>query len=154
MNGLNETRLAGEDVALLNDFIAESREYLVNIELNLIELERDPGSTEIINAVYRTFHTMKGVSGFLQLDKLNDLCHHTENLIDSARSGNLFIGGGVADLILESVDTIQLMLEEIEKNPGKRVMAYFKGIDVSRLIAKIKRVETSHSRYGMTAGWA
>jgi two-component system, chemotaxis family, sensor kinase CheA len=133
-----QSELTDEDLDILGDFVVESRENLESIELNLIELEQNPGDMDIINSIFRPFHTIKGVSGFLKLDKMNALCHHTENLIDSARSGDLVIDDDIADMILESLDTLKLMLEDVEKSLDTKLSATFEGIDVHRLTEKIK----------------
>ncbi len=62
-------KLSGDDIEILTDFISEAEDNLNNIEVSLIELEQDPGNTDIINDIFRPFHTIKGVSGFLSLDK-------------------------------------------------------------------------------------
>ena len=134
----SQAELADEDVDILSDFVVESKENLESIELNLIELEQSPGDMDIINSIFRPFHTIKGVSGFLKLDKMNALCHHTENLIDSARSGDLVIDDNIADMILESVDTLKLMLEEVEKSLETRLSPTFQSIDSARISAKIQ----------------
>ncbi len=135
-----QTEMADEDIEILGDFIVESRENLETIELNLIELEQSPGDMDIINSIFRPFHTIKGVSGFLNLNKMNSLCHHTENLIDSARDGRLVIDNEITDIILESVDTTKLMLDEAEKSMETRIAATFDNVDTSGLIEKIKGV--------------
>lgn len=133
-----QSELTDEDIDILGDFVVESRENLESIELNLIELEQNPGDMDIINSIFRPFHTIKGVSGFLKLDKMNTLCHHTENLIDSARSADLVIDDDIADMILESVDTLKLMLEDVEESLDTRLSSTFDDIDVQRLTEKIK----------------
>lgn len=133
-----DVKLSEEDLQILSDFVAESRENLEVIEFKLIELEQVPGDKEIINAVFRPFHTIKGVSGFLGLDKINVLCHNVENLIDSARTGSIIINNEIADIILESVDTLKLMMEEVEKSIQAGISTQFEDIDVSRLVEKIQ----------------
>lgn len=137
------TGLTEEDLEILRDFIIESRGNLEIVELHLIELEQNPDDMEIINAIFRSFHTIKGVSGFLKLDKMNRFCHHTESLMESARSGKLTINDEVADLILESIDTLKLMLEEVEKCLETRKTTAFDHIDVEKLIQKIQAVHIS-----------
>ncbi|MBA4367186.1 MAG: chemotaxis protein CheA, partial [Desulfobacterium sp.] len=140
------TRNAGltdEDLEITRDFIVESRGNLEVVELKLIELEQNPDDMEIINAIFRSFHTIKGVSGFLKLDKMNRLCHHTEGLMDSARSGKLTINDEITDLILESIDTLKLMLEDVEKCLETKKNTSFDHIDVEKLIQKIQAVHTS-----------
>ncbi len=137
------TGLTDEDLEITRDFVVESRGNLEVVELNLIQLEQNPDDMEIINAIFRSFHTIKGISGFLKLDKMNRFCHHTESLMDSVRSGKLTIDDEVADLILESIDTLKLMLEEVEKCLETRKSTSFDHINVEKLIQKIQTVHTS-----------
>ncbi|MDZ7598349.1 MAG: Hpt domain-containing protein [Desulfobacterales bacterium] len=67
---------------MLSDFTVESMENLDTIELSLMALEQDPEDISTINAIFRPFHTIKGVSGFLNLQTINRLAHSTENLLD------------------------------------------------------------------------
>ena len=79
--------LSQEDIQILEDFVVESSENLESIEVHLIDLEQEPENKETINAIFRPFHTIKGVSGFLNLSRINRLSHCTENMLDSVRRG-------------------------------------------------------------------
>ena len=137
--------LTDEDIEIIRDFIVESRENLEVVELRLVELEQNPEDTETINAVFRSFHTIKGVSGFLKLEKMNMFCHHTENLIDGARAGKLQFDDTMADIVLESVDTLKMMMDEVEGSIETRIHPMFDSIDVEPLIQKIQAVQTADS---------
>ncbi|MDY7035339.1 MAG: chemotaxis protein CheA [Thermodesulfobacteriota bacterium] len=102
-----------EDRAIVSDFAAESLENLGTIEVKLMDLEQDPSDLDTINAIFRPFHTIKGVSGFLNFNKINKLAHITENLLDKARVGEINIEGEIVDIILESVDILKKMIENI-----------------------------------------
>ncbi len=102
------------DPELARDFIEEAREHLASIELNMISLESSPSDTEAINAVFRPFHSIKGVSGFLNLTSFHHLSHEVENLLDSARSGSLTIDEPVIDVVLGSVDVLKILLDDLE----------------------------------------
>jgi two-component system, chemotaxis family, sensor kinase CheA len=141
-----EAELSDDEIEILRDFIFEARGNLEVVELHLIELEKNPDEPESINAVFRSFHTIKGVSGFLKLDKMNRFCHHTESLMESARSGTMIINDEVVDIILESVDTLKLMLDEVEKSLETHMSASFKDIDEEKLIQKIQAVNTAEHK--------
>ena len=94
-------KISEDDMEILIDFVSEALENLETIEVKLIDLEQDPGSKEIINDIFRSFHTIKGVSGFLSLTRINTLSHSTENLLDAARSGEFLINAVATDVILE-----------------------------------------------------
>ena len=70
----------------IGDFILESREHLTAIELQLLTLDQDPANAEAIHAIFRGFHTIKGMAGFLDLDAVRDLAHEVETVLDLARN--------------------------------------------------------------------
>jgi len=105
-----------EDIELLRSFIAESMEHLGTIELKVLDLEQDPENTEIIDAIFRLFHTIKGVSGFLNLADINRLAHEVETLLDDARDQKLAVDETVTDLILDAVDLLKAMINHIEES--------------------------------------
>ena len=104
-----------QDPELLRDFIEEAKEHLSSIELNMLGLETNPQDIEAINAVFRPFHSIKGVAGFLNLMEIHHLSHEVENLLDSARSGKLAVTDSVIDIVLGATDILKGLLEEIEK---------------------------------------
>jgi two-component system chemotaxis sensor kinase CheA len=72
---------------MLKDFVVEAMDLAVNVEEHLLRLERDPTNKETLNAVFRSFHTIKGGAGFMGLPALVAACHLTENLFDALRTG-------------------------------------------------------------------
>ena len=72
---------------MLKDFVVEAMDLAVNVEEHLLALERDPNNKETLNAVFRSFHTIKGGAGFMNLPALVAACHLTENLFDALRTG-------------------------------------------------------------------
>lgn len=72
---------------MLKDFVVEAMDLAVNVEEHLLRLERDPNNKETLNAVFRSFHTIKGGAGFMNLPALVAACHLTENLFDALRTG-------------------------------------------------------------------
>lgn len=99
-----------KDLTLYNDFISEALEHLAAIELNIMNLEQNPDDKEIINAIFRPFHTIKGVSGFLNLEQINEFAHAMETLLDDARNQKLVITQEIIDFILEAVDFLKNMI--------------------------------------------
>ena len=98
------------DVGLLQDFIAESNEHLDAAEAHLLTIEVDPKATEALNAVFRGFHTIKGLAGFAELDHIQLLAHKAENLLDMGRKGELELRGTAMDLVFESVDMMKRLV--------------------------------------------
>ncbi|HYA40818.1 MAG TPA: Hpt domain-containing protein, partial [Syntrophobacteraceae bacterium] len=109
-----------QDPELLRDFIEEAKEHLSTIEMNMLGLETNPGDSEAINAVFRPFHSIKGVAGFLNLTEIHHLSHEVENLLDSARSGKLVITDSVIDIVLAAADILKGLLDELERGQGGR----------------------------------
>jgi len=101
------------DVGLLQDFIAEAGEHLDAAEAHLLTIEADPHAAEALNAVFRGFHTIKGLAGFAELDHIQELAHKAENLLDMARKGEIDLRGGAMDLVFESVDMMKRLVEGV-----------------------------------------
>ncbi|MEH0019685.1 MAG: chemotaxis protein CheA [Desulfobacter sp.] len=134
--------ISGEDLEILMDFVSEAEENLDAIEVHLVELEQDPTDTEIINNIFRPVHTIKGVAGFLSLKKINQLAHTTENLLDSARSGEFMINDTATDVILESVDMLKNLIERVKQGVGKGVKLPDHDLDVTQLREKLQVIHT------------
>ncbi len=129
-----------KDLEIYQDFISEALEYLGTIELNIINLEQSPGDKECINNIFRPFHTIKGVSGFLNLPEIHKLSHAMENLLDQARNGDLKINQEIIDFILESVDLLKRMVYDIKQqlDSGNTV---FKHFDIQPYLDKIELIK-------------
>lgn len=134
-------KLSEDDIEILTDFISEAEDNLNNIEVSLIELEQDPQNTDIINDIFRPFHTIKGVSGFLSLGKINRLSHATENLLDSARSGDFIINHSATDAILESVDLLKQLIDSVKQGLVTGYRQEDDHIDVDILRDKLKKLQ-------------
>ena len=126
------------DNEILQDFLIEAREIIDELSESLITLENNPEDTELLNAVFRGFHTIKGGAGFLDLTGLVDTCHCCENLLDSLRNGKIELSTIIMDAILAGFDNIQRMFGELEN--GQEVIA----TDVSI----IKQIEDANTKSG------
>jgi two-component system chemotaxis sensor kinase CheA len=105
--------LLAADVGLLQDFIAEANEHLDASEGHLLAIENDPHELEALNAVFRGFHTIKGLAGFAELDAIQELAHKAENLLDMGRKNELELRGVYMDLVFESVDLMKRLVEGV-----------------------------------------
>ncbi|MCD4829054.1 MAG: chemotaxis protein CheA [Candidatus Cloacimonetes bacterium] len=103
-----------EDDDIFLDFLQEANEYIEELETEVIELENSPTNKEIINNVFRPFHTLKGVSGFMGLKKLNKICHETESLLDMVRNDKLLIDETIIQGVLASIDTIKFIISQLD----------------------------------------
>lgn len=106
--------IAAADIPLINDFIQESNEHLEMAEADLLSLESSSFDGETINSVFRAFHTIKGVAGFLNLQQIALLAHAAENLLDLARKKEIVLTGSCIDVILEANDFMKKMLGSLK----------------------------------------
>ena len=106
------------DGDLLREFITESREHLDNIEQGVLVLEKEPANAEMLNTVFRAFHTFKGGAGFLNLVPINRLAHILESLLDLARQGKFTIASPTIETILRGRDVLKQFLDAIEGQVG------------------------------------
>jgi len=140
--------LLEQDMEILADFVSEAEEDLESIEVSLIELEQTPSDMEVLNNIFRPFHTIKGVSGFLSLDKINILAHATENLLDHARSGEFLINDIATDTILESVDMLKLLISRVKQGLANGVRQMDDDLDITILKDKLQNLQESLSCVG------
>jgi two-component system chemotaxis sensor kinase CheA len=103
-----------DDPELLADFIQEAAEHLASIEALTLVIERTPDDRESLNALFRSFHSIKGLAGFLELHAIRELSHQVETLLDRARNGEIRIGGPAIDAILAGADFIQRGVEVLK----------------------------------------
>jgi two-component system chemotaxis sensor kinase CheA len=101
------TNSLAADEELIREFITESSEHLATIESRLLVLEKDNSATETLNAIFRGFHTIKGLAGFLEFSEIQALTHEVETLLDLARTAQLTVTPEVVDVVLESTDIVR-----------------------------------------------
>lgn len=101
------------DVELLQDFLMEAGEMLEDVDAKLVELEQNPEDGDLLNTVFRGFHTIKGGAGFLEAKSLVELCHKTENLFDKLRSRELTLNSDMMDIIMEATAEVHRMFGEM-----------------------------------------
>lgn len=104
------------DEDILQDFLIEAGEILELLSEQLVELERSPENSELLNAIFRGFHTVKGGAGFLSLAELVDACHGAENVFDLLRTGKRQITPELMDVILEVLDAINVMFGQVQEH--------------------------------------
>lgn len=102
------------DEEILQDFLIEAAEILELLSEQLVELENDPDNSELLNAIFRGFHTVKGGAGFLSLTELVDACHGAENVFDILRTNQRKVTSELMDVILQALDSINAMFDEVK----------------------------------------
>jgi two-component system chemotaxis sensor kinase CheA len=118
-----------QDPELINDFVVEAREHLESIEGRLLEVEQNAGNLEAIHSIFRSFHTIKGLAGFLELPLIKSVAHEVETVLDEARESRLVITASAIDVILESKDYIGRWLKFLENGPVCEPSAELSQID-------------------------
>ncbi|MEO0443131.1 MAG: chemotaxis protein CheA [Pseudomonadota bacterium] len=104
-----------DDEEILQDFLVEAGEILEQLSEELVELEQRPDDKDLLNAIFRGFHTVKGGAGFLQIDAMVECCHVTENLFDILRNGKREVTSELMDVVLQALDTVNEQFADIQQ---------------------------------------
>jgi two-component system chemotaxis sensor kinase CheA len=102
------------DTDLLAEFVSESGDLIEAAEEALLALETEPEDMEAVGTVFRAFHTVKGVSAFLELMTISEMAHHAESLLSRVRDREIRYAGGYADLALRALDMIKHMVQLVQ----------------------------------------
>ncbi|MCS7500541.1 chemotaxis protein CheA [Pseudomonas aeruginosa] len=103
------------DEEILQDFLVEAGEILEQLSEQLVELESRPDDMDLLNAIFRGFHTVKGGAGFLQLNALGECCHIAENVFDILRKGERRVSSELMDVVLQALDTVNAMFDQVRE---------------------------------------
>lgn len=101
------------DEEILQDFLVEAGEILEQLSEQLVDLEQNPDDADLLNAIFRGFHTVKGGAGFLQLDALVNCCHSAENVFDTLRNRKRRVTPELMDAVLQALDNVNSMFEQV-----------------------------------------
>lgn len=104
------------DDEILQDFLVEAGEILEKLSEQLVDLEQHPDDSDLLNAIFRGFHTVKGGAGFLQLDALVNCCHSAENVFDILRNHKRKVDSELMDVVLETLDYVNAMFEQVRNH--------------------------------------
>ncbi|MCF6451431.1 chemotaxis protein CheA [Vibrio sp. MMG022] len=102
------------DEDILQDFLIEAGEILELLSEQLVELENNPEDKDLLNAIFRGFHTVKGGAGFLSLAELVDTCHGAENVFDVLRNGQRSVSPSLMDTMLKALDTVNTQFQAVQ----------------------------------------
>ncbi|NEK87746.1 chemotaxis protein CheA [Blastococcus saxobsidens] len=116
---------------IVEEFLVESHENLDQLDTDLVALEQEPNSRERLSSIFRTIHTIKGTSGFLAFNRLEEVTHVGENMLSRLRDGELELTPRRTSVLLQMVDTVRSLLTSIEANGGEG------SVDVSSVVAEI-----------------
>ncbi|MGQ9687510.1 MAG: chemotaxis protein CheA [Desulfobaccales bacterium] len=131
--------LVFDDPELLANFLLEAQEHLEGIETRLVYLEQHPDDLEAVNAIFRPFHTIKGVAGFLNLTQIQELSHEVEWLLDQVREGQVIVSVELVNLVLAAVDLLREMLADLQEGMAEgRGPAAFDLTSIKEGIAQVE----------------
>lgn len=120
---------------MLQEFLVEADEHISSLEQNLLAIESNPSSSgDVINEIFRSAHTIKGMSGMMGFDSLNKLTHKMENVLDKLRNKTLLPSSFIIDTLFACLDSINAMIASIKKNNKDT------GIQISELIKKLEDI--------------
>ena len=102
-----------DDPSFYEDFLVEAQEHFEQIETNFLALEEAPGDLDLLNAIFRSVHTIKGAAGFLGLAKVQALSHIGENVLDDLRKSRMELNERVMELLFETVDMLKILVEDV-----------------------------------------
>lgn len=110
------------DPEFWDDFIFEASEHIEAIEMNVLTLEKEPEHMEIIHTMFRAFHTIKGLSGFVEHTVIQEIAHKTETIMDGCRKGERKVTKKIIDAILKSSDYIKQLCEDVDSAKDKEFL--------------------------------
>lgn len=119
-SGVDVVLVASEDDLLIySEFVTEVHDSISNIESDLLELEQNPTDEELINNLFRAYHSMKGAAGFLGVSTVNIICHEAETLLDKFRKKTMLCDQKMMDALLKAVDVIKLVNDGLDEASRK-----------------------------------
>ncbi len=121
------------DLSLLDDFIAETGEHLEEMESYLLQLESEPDNLDVLNDIFRSIHTIKGSAEFVGLERVAELSHKLENVLDRLRQGEKTVNMEIVDTLIEAKDRIDLLVKDLENYQKEKT-------EISDLLDRIKQV--------------
>lgn len=123
-----------EDMSRYKDmFINEATEYLQSLNQALLNLEKSPENTELLNEIFRLAHTLKGMAATMGYQKITTIAHHMEDVLDRVRKQEIRLDGTIIDIFFKSVDLLEPLLQEVSSGEDRHV-------DIADMCAKLKTV--------------
>lgn len=126
---------------IVESFLVETKEILDKLDFDLLELEKRPTDTDLLNQIFRSFHTIKGTSGFLGLEKLPNVTHKCEDILNKLRKGEAVLNESLMDGIILAFDKIKELLKQIEIEENEEVETEGVSEVLEKLILLIEQPE-------------
>lgn len=128
-----------DDPSFYEDFLVEAQEHFEQIEANFLALEESPGDLDLLNAIFRSVHTIKGAAGFLGLQKVQAVAHVGENVLDDLRKSRMELTERVMELLFETVDMLKILVDDVRIQVRKQGEA--EDPDPSELIRNLEALK-------------
>jgi len=125
--------MANEMEEIIVDFLQETGEILENLDQDLVTLEETPYDTDLLNKIFRGIHTVKGTSGFLGFEKMTEVAHKTEDILNKLRKEEIKLTPILMDVILEGVDAVKAIFESIRETREENV-------EIEDVVKKLEKV--------------
>lgn len=133
------THFSNEDMQeLFDSFLIETSEILESLSQDLMTLENEPSNFDLLNRIFRGFHTIKGTASFMGFEEIATITHHAEDILNKLRRDELKVNLSIIDVLLEVHDIIKILVEDIKNGE-------IKPFDYSDLVAKIESVKDPNS---------
>ncbi|MDA8028425.1 MAG: chemotaxis protein CheA [Nitrospiraceae bacterium] len=127
---------------IVQDFLQEASEMLEGLDNYFVQLENNPEDRTLLNEIFRTAHSIKGSAGFIGLNRIVEVAHHAENVLNQLRTGNMRAEPAVVDIILESMDALKVLVNEVRT--GEQADVDIEGINM-KLDLLLQWGEDTHS---------
>ncbi|MCI5195096.1 MAG: hypothetical protein D3919_02475, partial [Candidatus Electrothrix sp. AW5] len=118
---------------MLPDFIVEAAEHLEEMETSLLQLEQDYEGKEILDEIFRSIHTIKGAAQFVGIERVSELSHKLENLLDLIRKDDIALNTAITDLLIAGKDRLTQLVDELERTQTEKT-------EVADLVEQVRRV--------------
>ncbi|MFH1239380.1 MAG: Hpt domain-containing protein, partial [bacterium] len=114
-------------------FISEAQEHLQEMNKSLLELEKKPEDTELLNQIFRNSHTLKGMAATMGYDNITKLSHQMEDVLDKLRKGEMKVSGEIINVLFECFDSLQVLVAEVVENKEK-------GLNLADIFGKLDTI--------------
>jgi two-component system, chemotaxis family, sensor kinase CheA len=116
---ISMTQQIEQDAALLQDYLTECEEILQQLDQDLVALESAPEDADLLNRIFRAFHTIKGTSGFLGFNHIVELTHNAEDVLNVLRKGERKVTRHVMDILLAALDQLRQMIGDLRSGASR-----------------------------------
>ena len=129
---------------IVESFIIETKEILEKLDIDLVEMEKRPDDNDLLNSVFRHFHTIKGTSSFLGLDKLTGVTHKGEDILNKLRKLEVSLSATIMDALLLAYDKMKSLLYSIEEFQNEDIDVDDTIKELTDLISTLETVSYTH----------